>query len=353
MGVVYRACEESDIGALSAFHLEVCGSESPPDFWHWKYFRNPAGRARICLAVDGERIIGRVGELPVELKAGNLEVRAAQCVDIDIHPSYRGSHYPRMGRLASQMSAETGTVCDFAFPNPLAAGVAIKVSRFSGVANVRKWVKPVDVGAYLGRVPIPGLRRLASGIHRAWMQHSLRDPGEILVVPVARFDAGIDDLWSRAGKSQVMVVRRSAYLNWKYADCPLGDHRLFIARRENRCVGYIVLRIIERAGRRYGYIADLLAAQDEPEAVSALLRHAVRFAMTEQAVAVIAWCPPAAPLARDLKRWGFLSTTIRSQLIVRTYRPDQVPLDVLQSESNWFYTFGDSDYLLVPRPVEA
>ena len=59
------------------------------DYWKWKYVESPYGK-HICAAVDVDRIIGVICDVPVHLKLGNQVIVAHYSDDTATDPDYRG-----------------------------------------------------------------------------------------------------------------------------------------------------------------------------------------------------------------------------------------------------------------------
>ena len=353
MNLTYRLCHEGDEKKLALFNQEACGGSSTPEFWRWKYFENPAGPAIIALAVDGERIVGRVGEIPVRMKIGEREVLAAQGVDTDILEEYRrGTTFFQMACLASERSQACGISFNFGFAVKLTYEISIKSLGFHHAASVRKWVKILNPAPFLRKtlkIPlIPG--SMGKGIRAvmAW-RNKRRAAKKAGISELRSFDERFDRLWEEAIKGEVMVVRDSTYLNWRYTRCPAAEYKILAIEKTGRLDGYIILQLIERDSILYGYIVDMLVARGRENFLHDVFPSAIDYFYQQGAAAVVCWIPDGLFLSNFLKSTDFLARPISHYVVVKSYEEKEMPLDILKQEKNWFYTFGDSDYLLARR----
>ena len=58
-------------------------------YLEWLYLLNPAGMARLVLALEKGEIIGMLALIPVDLLIGNSKERAHYCVNVLSHPDHR------------------------------------------------------------------------------------------------------------------------------------------------------------------------------------------------------------------------------------------------------------------------
>lgn len=351
MALTYRMCCEGDEKELTIFHNRAFGDFSTPAYWKWKYFDNPAGQGIFALAIDGERVVGRIGEIPLRMKIGEREVLAAQGVDTAILEEYRkGTTFFRMAHLVGKKSKVDGISFSFGFAIKLTYEISTGSLGFHHASSVRKWVKVLDPTPFLRnrlkmRIIPRWIGKGISGI-RAW--ESGRRARKLTNISELRsFDERFDRLWEEAVKAAVMVVRDSTYLNWRYTRCPVAEYKIVAIEKAGQIEGYMILQQIERDGILYGYIVDILAAKGKEKCVDELLSSAIDYFYQQGVAAVVCWIPDGFFLCNFLKSKGFLARPIRHYVIVKSYKEEETPLDILKQEKNWFYTFGDSDYLLV------
>jgi len=348
MGLNYRLCQEGDEQELTVFNKKVMAGPSTPQYWTWKYFKNPAGKGGFALALDGKRIVGRVGGIPLRMRVGEKEVLSAQALDTDIMNEYRkGFTYYRLDNMAIKVGKEKGVGFVFGFSTKSTYEISTKTLGFRHAAAVVKWVKLLDPIPFLGKklgitkyteVLRNNLRRFATRKQNPF--HGKKEQG-LSGPDLIHFDKRFDQLWEKSIKGEIAVVRDAKYLNWRYIECPVADYKTYYIEHSERIEGYVILQVIEREGIIYGYIVDLLVAEEE--CIDKLLSKAIEYFRNQNVAAVVCWTPKVSLLASSLKNRGFLERKLEHNIIVKNYCPEQLDIEFLTNEKHWQYSFGDSD----------
>ena len=95
-------------------------------------------------------------------------------------------------------------------------------------------------------------------------------------------------------------------MNWRYVKAPTFAYRVLLAERRGQPVGYCVYRLQETAGRKLGFIAELLTPQSDTPARSTLIARTLRQLRAEGAEAAITLAIPNTPISRAFRRAGFI-----------------------------------------------
>lgn len=348
MGLTYRLCQEGDEQGLTIFNEKVMAGPSTPEYWTWKYFQNPAGKGGFALALDGNSIVGRVGGIPLRMKAGKNEVLAAQALDTDVMNDYRkGFTYYRLDNMAIEVGREKGVAFVFGFATQSTYDISTKTLGFRHAASVVKWVKLLDPMPFLGKklritkyteVLRSNLRRFAVKKQKPFCGNK----GQRLKGPdLVHFDDRFNRLWENSIKGQIAVVRDAEYLNWRYKQCPVADYKTYFIEDCENIKGFVILQVIQRERIIYGYIVDLLVAEEQ--CIGHLVSAAVQYFRHMGVAAVICWTPKVSLLASTLKKRGFLKRKLEHNIIVKNYCPEKLSTEFLTNEHHWHYSFGDSD----------
>ncbi len=355
MSLIYRIVNNDDEEKLSRFNEEACGVLPPPGFWKWKYFENPAGPPAISIALEGERVVGRVGVIPVKVRVDSEEVMVSQAVDIDILEEYRKgvTFFFRLESMMRERAKDLGIDFEFGFAIETTRKLATKALGFTFVAPVSKLVKIIDPIPYITRrLKIPYLHLLSKCIKKLIVWKEERLSGEdVDTCEVYHFDRRFDDLWKKITMGNIMVVKDSTYLNWRYFKCPAVTYKVYAAEDKGKLKGFIVFHTIDKGGIRYGIIADLLYIPEATGVAEGLISTAVKDFVHQGVASIICWLPKHHPLYRILRRKGFLGRSTPHYLIVRPHKKN-IPIGILKEEANWFYMLGDSDYHIIPRKRE-
>jgi GNAT superfamily N-acetyltransferase len=222
------------------------------------------------------------------------------------------------------------------------------VRRYLETKTVRHaWVRPwVEVFCRLQLHRI--FPRLTNPVivMRDALRRDLSQSARTEVREVDRFESDIDELWHRLRHQYAVIVpRTSQFLNWRFVDCPTRTYRRFVARRDGRTLGYVVLRRREPVELPEGVIVDIFAARDDQETIRDLVAHSLHF--FGRSVAVVDCAASVPEFEAVLKRFGFFVTR-RHQPTCVTLDPDlRARLQALKSEC--FFSKADHDWDQIHR----
>jgi len=166
-------------------------------------------------------------------------------------------------------------------------------------------------------------------------------PPSATIVEAQTLESSIDDFWNRAsGSYKALCPRDFQFLNWRFVRCPQLEYRLFLARRDDKLVGYSVLRRTMSQELRHGCVVDIFAARGDMDAFRDLVRHAVEFFGSDVASVECATSRPE--IASILSKAGFWRS--------RTLAPTVVTSDASLRErvrslrDDWFFSKADHDW---------
>jgi hypothetical protein len=138
--------------------------------------------------------------------------------------------------------------------------------------------------------------------------------GGVPVRPASHFDERVDTLWEAASQQfDIIVERRQAFLNWRYADPRAGAFHIALAEEGSQLLGYIVMS----RHRQRGLIADLLVMPGRPDVVDALVAHAVDVLEDGGVEEIECWSPHRHPYRAVLRARGFVHKRRTVPLVCR------------------------------------
>jgi GNAT superfamily N-acetyltransferase len=311
--------------------------------WSWQYERNPLARETgpvIWMARQGPRLLGQMATMRVALWFGSREVQASWGNDYFVR---KGAQGRGLGALLSNAWSDHEDVALALGLTPSSYPLFKKLG-FVDVGPVPFYQKILDasavarrrLGGALGALAAPVL----SAALRARFGRDRRSPPDVEVRPVSGFSDEYDRLWERARGTYVMSVRRdSAYLRWKYRECPHRRYDLHEARRDDDLVGYAVSREDDYRGTKLGWIVDVFTDTRDEDAKDALITSMLRSFRASAVVRAQAYSLNA-PLARTLRRHGFFPGSSKVQFCVKS-RVD--PQGAFDDVGGWNLMFGDGD----------
>jgi len=366
-----RKASRSDRPAIAKFIEDAYGARAQykaTPRWTWQFIDNPFGpgggdEVPVWVAVDGNRVVGQVAVQNGLLQVDGETVEAGWAVDIMILPSHRGAGLGH--RLHDAVVDDVDVLMALTM-----ADASRRMAEKHGcvtladVHQFTRWVRldPAAVQCYLlvrtathRRAHV--VARLACSVFqfhrifprltnpllrlRDFLERSLRRPGATRITEVDRFGPEVDELWERTrGDYPAIFPRDAQFLNWRFVDCPEPRYRRFVAARDGRVVGYVVLRRAEPVELPHGIIVDLYASRHDTETVNELIRHSLAF--FGDTVSAVDCGTSVAEFEAVLRKRGFFRT--------RAYHPTCICRDsalrdrVAQLRADWFLSKGDHDW---------
>jgi len=336
--------------------------------WSWQYLDNPCidngkDSLTILLASKEDKIVGQACMTPVKLKVGDQIHTASWGTDFIVLPVCRGEG---VGKELMKIEVDLAKFM-IGLDMPI---ITRKIAEKLGY----KYLDTVTVYRRFVR-----LNR--SLVYRYLMKRTSRNPAknktakilcnifrfdrlfstvsnillglrnifekepkkEVMtdIQEVKNFDERIDKLWSSTNRQfGIIVERNQTFLNWRYAKGTMLDYKKFIAVRDGKVKGYIVLRKEEPGERNFGIIADLYASRDDQKTVHDLLRHAIHFFGKD--VAAIECATSVKEYQQAISKFGFLKLESTVPMYYCENQSVAAELDSLKTKS--FFSKGDHDW---------
>jgi hypothetical protein len=322
--------------------------------WDWEFKRNPEG-FKVLIAEDGDgNLIAHLGALHRKVKIGQGKALTSLEVDGMTHPDFthRGIFVALGKRLLSDMEKE-GVDLVMGFPNAKALPGHRKMGCIELFTpdvmvkpiNFRNVSKKMFSNRFLARLSEIFGRLSFRVIYRTREAQIGKD---LSIKEINEFDSRFDEFWEEASSMNYIILSRDGgYLNWRYAECPDQDYSTFIAEKDDRIMGYVVVRVMDLFGLRTGAIVDIMTLPDHVNIAHTLVLNALEH-LTKQNVDLVAcmmpkWCS----YNKVLKNCGFVTCPKRlnpkpQPFIVYPLSKD-IDLEAVKNPHNWYISFGDTD----------
>jgi hypothetical protein len=305
------------------------------EHWRWQFEANPLSH-HTYVAVDraSAAIVGTYTAIPGNWQLDGASFIGSQAVDTCVHKEHR-SVLKREGvflTLAREWFARYGQPdadrIVYGFPNPIAYRIGTKQLDY----------RPVHT-------PVVASVR---DFDQAWIDYLPGMGGERLVVESLDDVPGdVDALAAAAAKDLRLVqTRDTAYLRWRYRDCPTHRYRILAAREPAAAEGtpgalrgLLVMRT-SWFDKPLAPLVDWVVRGDDQEAFAALAHSAANLAKAAGKSRLETWVPPWSDHARTLATIGFAPDPSRFNLCIRVFGP---AIDEHWAKQHWFFTMGDSD----------
>jgi len=238
------------------------GSNAEAKF-DWFYGRNAAGVPEVHFlrhAGQSEAVgVAAVGPRP--LRYGKDTVAAGEIVDFVVSAKHR-TLFPAifLQREINRLGMEKRELL-YGLPNKQSEAVLRRVG-YQLVGKMTRRVRVLRSAEYLARhVPswLAGLAgpvidriRIASVAARRWLNRGFRSQWQ------EKADHHFDDLWTRAVMPNTFTgVRDSKFLNWRFADCPLGKYAFFtVFSAVGQLVAYAVCEVQQQSLHVHDFLVD-------------------------------------------------------------------------------------------------
>ena len=328
--ITYRRYDYQREDHLPLIRLKeaVYGTPVERSRWEWQYLRSPySSDIQVFVAECGTELAGATTRLPFDFRREGETVRAYFSVESMVHPKYR-----RRGIMKSlyRQTAEVMPLLYSKGTNPdmyeLLIGFGYKV---------------VQPNTYLVKYLSPW--KLA--LHR----YNLYTPAPVFSDPFARedgfepvqtFGKEFDEFWMRvAGAFPGIVVKDSAYMNWRYVEIPHKKYHLYYKVKGGRIVCALVLR----TGGYACWIVDLIWDPGAGEEPGATIRTWIRGLKDQGYLKVICW-GTYRPFREALIRNGFADRGTSPRFSVFA-SPETMAAHVDAGNLHFVDGDGDSEYL--------
>lgn len=342
----YRDGDEEQILELREATL---GDPRNMQWWNWMYKNGPDGPATFWVAEAEGKIVGINPGLPLRIKVKDRVCRSILGFDIMTHPDYqRQGILNTLANIGTSYRVEHGFNLDHGTSTPQRFPVYQKLKithKHIVVCQPPLMVKVINWGQVLKaclRIPVFLGKLLGYIWERLIIRTSSLPDTDIQVERISAFNEDIDEFWLKASElKDIMFVRDRKYLNWRYVEKPENEYAIFLARRQQEIVGFIVLKIVINNMKR-GFIVDLLTLPDEDSVAEVLINRAVEYFRGEEADLLLCLMFQDTTYYRVLRKLGFTHRYSGIQLNVRVFDTD-ISKEFIGDSGNWYFVFGDTD----------
>jgi len=322
----------------------------------------PEDAPYVLLLKQEKRVVAMTAALPQAFMINGERHLVCSSCDLAVHPDFRGNFLSM--RIAIRMSIEHGLIQGWSNKSSIAVGNRFSRKTFDQwrhrtnatwrTMRVVALVKPIDWSYMVRRstnINLPGniAAMVAGGAQRFSTPFGKPAPAPgIEVFRLENFDDRIDELWCRASREHsVIAIRDSTYLNWRFNARPDASYVCLAAAEGSNILGYLVYRIIEQEGARWGYIVDFLSEGD-PASIFALLVSSAEERMTREGAKAIVCFIAKAPFRQALRRAGFYPSVLGTRSYVTgAVITEDTRLQPFAELQKWFITMADGDAEMV------
>ncbi|SDO57688.1 GNAT family N-acetyltransferase [Halobacillus aidingensis] len=306
--------------------------------WSWKFIDNPKQTEPFILLYDeGGKILGHISlwitEAYIDGKKSKIGLRADTMVD----PEARGKGiYKKLNDSLLVEAEHAGIDYLYGFPAPKAKELFLRYTGAHHMTDMPRWMFIQQPFSLLSTKVSPiGIFKPFDKIYKKF-RGPKRIDNDYTFKKINKCDHSFDRLADQVrDHSHVMVVRDSAYLNWRYHDHPENTYDMYGLYEGEELKGYVVTTK-EEGKFTNGFIVDWLALHDD---VWPLLLHQA-FLNLHDADIIQTWCLEHSPPVKALKKQGFVHKDSPMPLVGKEISAHTVGLE---NPEKWFITPGDVD----------
>jgi hypothetical protein len=320
---------------------------SRPDHLDWKFLDNPIGPPLSCLVQENGQVISFNGSMLARVCIAGKRNLASQNVDMCTRQDFRGRGLMKQVVGFQQNEIEANNcLLTYGFPNSCSHHVLEKLGYHDLPGKMVQFQYIIDTNSFFEGSLAP-IKTFGYEMYQRLKASLVIDKGNMIELdPATRFDERVDQLFNRAAKDFDMIfVRDHNYLNWRYVDPRSGNFIIRQFRKEDRLIGYIILKII---GKQC-YIADLLVDPKHRSALDDILNDAKNVAFIQGANIIFCRLPHGHPYKNTFRRSGFMMLNnpevMRRGSMIFFTSDENIREIVADDETKCHITFGDTDWV--------
>ncbi len=206
----------------------------PTDGWslktiEWEYFNNPFGKAKVFLALSGDKLVGITTSIPIITQMQNdiFSGYRTQNVLTDINYRGQGIFYRLLSNNNNYLDRFTDI--NISFPNEKSLPFFVKTN-WSSVCK------------------IPLFEKNIKKIEKITLKYSL----------ISEFKNIHKDLWENNLLNKIDIMCSKKYLNWRFILNPKSEYKVFEITNRFKPIGFIVLKKYTATGNiKIGHVVKL------------------------------------------------------------------------------------------------
>lgn len=295
----------------------------------WQYEQNPKNTSQgpiILVLEDGGKIIGSIGAFAQELKLGDGYYPAYWVGDYMVHPDFRRLSYGL--NVAKEIVNQPGLLMGFPTKKTLNIWERAGALPFAEISEYSKIIKYSKKLKYIYRVLDSLLSKNTNGIQ---------------IEEIKWFDERFDRSWKKMSRDyKAIQVRDSAFLNWRFFQCPHLKYRAFAAVKNNEILGYIVIRDEIYKWDHIGHIVDILFDVSKSDVLSILMNAAIAALRRAGCNTIKMVVSSSHKILTDMLQQRSFSVCRKKDSIFNNTANAQES-SIIKNSANWHLTGADSD----------
>jgi hypothetical protein len=316
-------------------------------YLEWEYEQNPAGKALINVALEGEKCVAQYLVIPRDFQVDGEIVKASLSVNTLTHPMHRGnSLFPKLAELNYLLCVQKKCLFTLGVPNANSYPVFVDKLSFQALGRVPFLLKTFQPQSVLWNLFTKKRTKKGTDIELDLSTiPASSDSGVSFFDPDADSGLYLPFLNKFLDTKKVAVHRSPEYLRWRYKSIPIRKYFMLKYVESGEMKAMAVVRAREIYGLKCLILMDFVS-QDEQAAERMLNQH-FEISRGNELQLIICAMQSQAPEFQFLKKAGFYKVPEKFlpqqlDLILRIHT-DSVHSAKVRDFKSWFFTFGDYD----------
>ncbi len=348
MGEIRKHAKEDNIklsGFLDKYFPRTAGSivrrSRSPEYFEWKYGRNPFGETIVYHYWNGNEIMGTFGGLPKFISIRGKRILSYHLVDAFVAPQLQGQGVFR--ELGDLCYSEVDRYTDVSYAmDPMKISATALIKRYScyfpfsfrQTLNILNLVHVLESRKLNIIAPI-GM--LANIVKDKFIHFQKLDIQEIKYVSESLFKAPDEDI-------DFSLIRDAQYFSYRYIDCP-EPYRFFVIH-SNQISCVLVVKFVQWQGLTICYLVDVIGQIEFSERFFSLAQSLYTIGSQNLADMVFLEVPEDKKLFTNLRWKGLLIRKRPMHFVVRQAAwPFLHPSSPDFDSSKWVIYPGDTDVM--------
>ena len=339
--------KETDFQSMLDLGKEVYGEIeiTEEDFIRWQYFTNPTNPPIIRLAKNEENeLVSQLVMLTVEVKVIDKDVKAGLAVNLYTKKEYRKQGiFLALCEELNEACRESGYAFTYCYPNK---------NSYTGFSKSYTVLHMVPLLLYpldLKNLVAKKLNKTLAVFAPNWLFRKNKKSAAPEIIEAKNEDLPLfEAFWETIKEKYPILLKRNVqFIKWRYMDAPNEKYKVFVYKKENTILGYIVAAIRDVEGIINGMIVDFLINSDDAPVGEELINKCFEHFRNNDAELVGCLMLEHTQEYKILKKCGLIRCPkfLEPQpfpLSMRILREEQNNED-LKNINNWYATMGDFD----------
>ncbi|MFW6195841.1 MAG: GNAT family N-acetyltransferase [Thermoplasmatota archaeon] len=260
---------------------EPMGVSDSLEFWNWQFKKNPFGNIYSVLGVDNDNIVGQYTVVPVPMIADGKKFTGSLSLHTIVHPDYQGQRmFTTMADELYRNLQQNGIHLTYGFPNENSIHAFKKYLKWKEILEIPLMARPINFKKSASKMFGEGMKSKFIGTfskkYYGLRFSPIEIPSSIDIQRINTFSEEFDILWNRIkNQFEMGIVRNSKYLNWRFAEKPGYNYRIFSLNNNSKLAGYAVMRNFEYEDLNIMLIMDLVVKNKKKDYVKYLLSRCI------------------------------------------------------------------------------